>query len=680
MNNNWHKKEKPLIGLTGLGGGVDGLSVVGAGALPPKYVDEVFNSYVWDGVSDAAQNIASGIDMTKGGMVWNKRRDASGNHVLMDSERGADYALFSNLTLENQYITSGSAFTDTGFTWASENNYHPSGSNLCSWTFRKREKFFDMVAYTGNNSGQTSQRDINHNLGITPGMFMIKNISDGSSDWKVYHRGMGSAFMNALTLNDSAAMTSAEGWWHYTAPNDVRFTIGNADEVNKEGDSFICYLFAHHDSTGVFGPDENKDIIHCDYYTGNGSSTGPEVNLGWEPQWVLIKDSQSVGNWRLYDSKRGISTGLDDQMLRPDNNQAEATSDRIDLTSTGFKLTNSDTDLNANGKRYVYTAIRRPDGYVGKPPSAGTDVFAMDTGAGSSTIPNFDSTFPVDFGLVKLLEPWNATEDWYACNRLITKSFVQPSNQGAQGGAASMNFDSNLGWSSESSWSNYHQSWMWKRGQGMDVVAYSGNGVDGRNLNHSLNQAPQMIWIKNRTDSGNTGDWMVGHKDLNGGSSPWNYYLVLNKTQGEYSDSNPFNNSAPTSTTFELDSWDRVNASGSDYVAFLFASANDADGNPISKVGSYTGDGTSDHEITTGFQPRFVLLKRASGTANWYLMDTLRGMGNTSTHRLKLNTDAAQDEPAGGPYVVPVSTGFDVRKETSEWNNNGDTYIYYAHA
>ena len=83
MNNNWHKKEKPLLGLTGLGGGVDGLSVVGIAALPPKYVDEVFNSYVWDGVSDAAQDIASGIDMTKGGMVWNKRRDSSGNHVLI---------------------------------------------------------------------------------------------------------------------------------------------------------------------------------------------------------------------------------------------------------------------------------------------------------------------------------------------------------------------------------------------------------------------------------------------------------------------------------------------------------------------------------------------------------------------------------------------------------------------
>ena len=42
MNNNWHKKEKPLLGLTGLGGGVDGLAVVG-GAVK-TYIDEVFST------------------------------------------------------------------------------------------------------------------------------------------------------------------------------------------------------------------------------------------------------------------------------------------------------------------------------------------------------------------------------------------------------------------------------------------------------------------------------------------------------------------------------------------------------------------------------------------------------------------------------------------------------------
>ena len=677
MNNNWHKKEKPLIGLTGLGGGVDGLAVVGIAALPPKYVDEVFNTYVWDGVSDAAQNIASGIDMTKGGMVWNKRRDASGNHVLMDSERGADYALFSNLTLENQYITSGSAFTNTGFTWASENNFHPSGSNLCSWTFRKREKFFDIVAYTGNNSGQTSQRNIAHNLGIHPGMFMIKNISDGSSDWKVYHRGMGSAFMKALSLNTYDAATSAEGWWHYTAPSDTQFTIGNADEVNKEGDSFICYLFAHHDSTGVFGPDENKDIIHCDYYTGNGSSSGPEVNLGWEPQWVLIKDSQAVGNWRLYDSKRGIATDLDDQMLRPDNNQGEATSDRIDLTSTGFKLTNSDTDLNANGNRYVYTAIRRPDGYVGKLPSAGNEVFDMDN-PGDATAPSYESTTlkTVDFAMMKVV---TSTGDWFTPARLIQGSRVKTnSNDAASSFANTYNFDYEYGWSDFSSAYSY-MSWMWKRGQGFDVVTFEGNG-SARTINHSLGQTPLMYWVKRRDV---TADWRCYHFGLNGGTTPQNYNVSLQSSGAEASSSAYWNNTAPTSTVFSVGNNGAVNGSGGDVVVLLFANANDADGNAISKVGYYTGNGnaiaSSPLTITTGFQPRFLLIKRVEESSwNWNVFDSVRGIGSGNEPRLKLNSDDAQN--TGYDWVEATSTGFKINGSMGGVGASGGQYIYYAHA
>ena len=67
MNNNWHKKEKPLLGLTGLGGGVDGLAVVGAAAK--KYVDEVFSTYVYTGTG-SSQSINNGIDLSgEGGMT-----------------------------------------------------------------------------------------------------------------------------------------------------------------------------------------------------------------------------------------------------------------------------------------------------------------------------------------------------------------------------------------------------------------------------------------------------------------------------------------------------------------------------------------------------------------------------------------------------------------------------------
>ena len=221
-------------------------------------------------------------------------------------------------------------------------------------------------------------------------------------------------------------------------------------------------------------------------------------------------------------------------------------------------------------------------------------------------------------------------------------------------------------------------AYLWKRNAGFDVVAYEGDGVDGGTIKHSMNQAPEMIWIKNRTTSGNTGDWMVGHKDLNAGSSPWNYYLVLNKMQAEYSDSNPFNNSAPTATSFELDSWDRVNANGSNYAALLFSSVTG-----ISKVGSYTGS-SSEQTITTGFQPRFVIIKNRTNTGNnwttgWFTFDTTRGWASgANDKRMRLNDGAGQTTE---DWTNPISTGFTINADAgNQLNNNGEGYIYYAHA
>ena len=220
---------------------------------------------------------------------------------------------------------------------------------------------------------------------------------------------------------------------------------------------------------------------------------------------------------------------------------------------------------------------------------------------------------------------------------------------------------------------------MWKRGQGVDFIAYKGDGIDGRAVQHSMNQAPEMIWIKSRNLSGNNGDWIVGHKDLNGGSSPWNYYLVLNKNQEEYSDVNPFNNSAPTAGSFELDSWDRVNAANDVYVAILFSSVTG-----ISKVGSYAGSGST-QTITTGFQPRFIIVRPRDNSLPWYTLDTTRGWASGNDDVLNdafgdpaqvTNLDVGQPTSSGFTLTAPVAGN----TTAGMWNENNTKYIYYAHA
>ena len=113
----------------------------------------------------------------------------------------------------------------------------------------------------------------------------------------------------------------------------------------------------------------------------------------------------------------------------------------------------------------------------------------------------------------------------------------------------------------------------------------------------------------------------------------------------------------------------------------LFASANDEEGNPISKVSSFTGDSSGSVSVTTGFQPRFILIKNAAAAEGWILHDSLRGMSNNNDQRLFLNTTAVQTNEGGYEYISLSSTGFTVTNNGgSVLNGNNQTMIYYAHA
>ena len=419
----------------------------------------------------------------------------------------------------------------------------------------------------------------------------------------------------------------------------------------------------------VFGDSGTENLIKQGSYIGDGGTGNTEIYLGFEPQWLLVKTPDASDDWVILDSMRGFATHdnqANDVGLYPNQSYTESTQGYLDLTSTGFKTTLY-TNLNVNGRKYIYMAIRRPDGYVGKPPELGTDVFAMDTGASSSTIPNFDSGFPVDFALERNVNG----QSWHAMARLIQGKYLRTDTNNAEDTLNSATFDSNVGFSKNGE-SSAHQAWMWKRHAGCDVVCYPGREIQGRQIPHSLNAVPEMIWVKNRTNV--TENWAVYHKGLNGGTNPEQYHLKLNGSDAE-ADNDYWDDTAPTSTHFSVSYTDpQTNQDDKDYLAILFASV---DG--ISKVGSYTGTSSNPSvTITTGFSPRLLIIKRADGTRDWNVFDTVRGIGTGSSDdkRLLLSSNAAQNS---GSYVNVTSTGFTVQS-TLDVGTNGGKYIYYAHA
>ena len=98
----------------------------------------------------------------------------------------------------------------------------------------------------------------------------------------------------------------------------------------------------------------------------------------------------------------------------------------------------------------------------------------------------------------------------------------------------------------------------------------------------------------------------------------------------------------------------------------------------ISKVGSYTGNGTS-QTINCGFSTgaRFILIKRTDATGDWYVWDSVRGIVAANDPHLSLNTAAA--EVTTDDSVDPDASGFIVNQNTAtNINVNSGQYIFLA--
>ena len=415
----------------------------------------------------------------------------------------------------------------------------------------------------------------------------------------------------------------------------------------------------------VFGDAGDQNVIKTGSYLGTGSA-GFEVNVGFEPSWIMVKSATSTENWEMYDSLRGLTVGGDAERLKANTSAAEDTnSNWFALTANGFIVNSTSGSANSNGQTYIFCAIRRSDGYVGQPVELGTNAFTMDVGNGSANGPAFDSNFAVDFTFSK--QP-ASTGYWIVTARLFDEWLKF---NGDQGSALSSyeRYDFSKGVHQQYDSSN--QAYMFKRHAGFDLCMYKGDSSDAQAVSHSLNKTPEMIWVANYESNGT--DWCVYHKNLNGGTNPQNYRIALNYDSAE-SASNDWADVAPNASAFTVGDND-TNQNNETYIAMVFASVSG-----VSSVGSYSGS-SSDKFVNLGFQPRLFICKArdSSGVSvKWNIFDSTRGISGASTKRMFLNTDGSQQT---GSYVTSVSsTGITLAGGFSHSNSSGNNYIYYAHA
>ena len=632
------------------------------------YVDDVFSTYVYAGTdvnrdpNDPAytQDIENGVDLAgEGGLVWIKRRSGSENHRLYDTERGATQQLTSNDNTAEKVGAGGvQSFNSNGFT---DGYYQELGEDYTSWTFRKQPKFFDVVTYVGD---QRVGRQIPHNLGVEPGMFIIKCTSD-DTDWQVWHRGANGG-QARLFLNSAEAMNTASVpyWWgnnqNYIAPTDTHITIGGQVAINGTGREYVAYVFAHDDS--------EESMIKCGSFTtgAQGKMWNP-VDCGFEPQWLLVKNTGASEDWKIYDVMRGLTT-TSNAILFPNSTDAEDTGTKLTVTATGFDTPLSNGPF-ASSANYIYMAIRRPN----KPASEleATDVFDVSVLPDGSETNRLPLPFDSDLGISATV---NDTSNRLTFARLTGSQHYLRTN-GTQA-----EYDSTVSNAyafndvSHSVQNNYQGNgskvfYNFKRTPGfMDVVCYEGDGQAGREIPHNLGAVPEMMWVKcrSKSDTDTAYGWWVY-------SSVINRTLVLNQDNAGSSGNNVvWNDAVQDINNLTVGSYKGTNHGLELYIAYLFASVPG-----ICDIGTYEGTGQSGQEVLipsfTGWV-RYLLIKRTDGTGSWW--QTADPGGYTSM--IKLNTAEAQEKVNAVAPLTGGRGGFQLTTNNAEFNASGGKYIYMA--
>lgn len=637
--------------------------------LMKVYVEDVFSAYTYTGNASTTSHVVG----FQPDLVWGKSRANAIGHYLVDSARGRDKYLYTELT--NAQATGSTAGNDlasfdaTGFTLGPNQSTALNSNNQTkvAWCFRKAPKFFDVVTWTGNGS---AGRTIAHALDQAPGMIIVKQTS-GTQNWCVWHRlsngganGNGWLYLNGI--NGVVGAGTAEDRWGtgsggiYVAPTSTQFTVGADDNVNGNGSTYVAYLFAH--DTGTDG------LIQCGTFSTSGGGA-TRTQLGWEPQCVMWKKTNSTGDWYMLDTARGFTAlGGDtsgDRTLSLNKSNAEGSGNLWGgPDATGFTIYGI-----SGSEDHVYMAIRAPM----KVPTDATKVFKTiaRTGTGSAaTVTGAGFAPDVLLGQSR----GGNSPCWYSRLRGATTN-LDSSNSNAEGsntatGVLSIDMDGfTMGGNSgliNTSAVNYANHFF-KRAPGfMQEVCYTGTG-SAKTEAHGLGVAPEL-WISKSRSA--TNRWVIGCSYL---PTPASDFLELS-TSTKGNDTTTWNNTVPTASVFSVGTGTDANSSGVTYDMLLFATCPG-----VSKVGGYIGTGTT-LQIDCGFAAgaRFVLIKRTTvATGDWYLWDSVRGIVSGNDPYLLLNSAAA--EVTSTDYIDPYSPGFEISSTApSAINASGGTFIFLA--
>ena len=332
-------------------------------------LESPYNNVIWSGNgSSSRSNTGLGFQPD---LVWVKARQAQ-NHTLYDSIRGTGKYLASDTAnSENSNTTYGqlTSFDADGFTGSLGSNgtysfFNSSSQTYVAWCFKAGGAAvantdgsiasqvsanvaggFSIVKWTGlGNAGQT----VGHGLSDAPELIITKVLNINGENWYTYSYTAGNDKFLTLNKNSSAQTAQQAGYssgasfWNNTSPTNDVFSLGNIAEIMSY--NHIAYCF--HSVAGY---------SKVGSYTGTGANM--TVDVGFQPAFVMIKNTTNSASWHIFDNKR-TAANPSTEALFPNENSAGADYNTVFVfTSTGFNNKVTSTSLNSNGSNYIYLAF-----------------------------------------------------------------------------------------------------------------------------------------------------------------------------------------------------------------------------------------------------------------------------------------------------------------------------------
>lgn len=616
-------------------------------------VENFFDTTIWNGSGAANAPVRTGVNLAgyaingvggNGGMIM-IRSAHQNDWVVTDTVRGVNSQLATNKNdAANTATNCVTQFFDYGFKLGANPKVNKSGVSNLAYTFGVQEKFFDIQSYTGSGS---SGKTVQHDLGMMPSMVWIKCVSTGNP-WVMWHKkgkNQNGSYFSAtnqqyyMQINNTASYQNPGGVWLTSITDSaVTFNVGWG-MVNQSGQTYIMYLFGDYE-------DENS-IISSGEYTGAGTSY-VDVNVGFEPQWILIKKTSpgQTDNYRVFNHKTGL---VNEEPYTVDHDEPQSlglpygwssAAWGVSVKADGFRIQGH--NIGTSGHSYLYTAIRRP--FMGTPTDY-RDVFNYDVHVNDYNNPLMgrEMNYPADFGWWNY-QPASGTNyahwDMRFNARILSKNelrfrtnfemsspnlthpennvmFNKPLNTGltvnGQGHART-----DLGWyTSAISGVN---SWGFTRWKGIcDIQTYRTTGTSNLNtVKHNLGAVPEFMFTKGLY--GGTNNWKVYHKDQ-ASSNAHQYAMEFNsQSSANNQNTNVWGNAVPTDEHFKV--YTETDNNHANYESCLwvgFASYPDR-----VDVGYYTGTGGNSHRTiatTLSGYVRMILIKPASQNGGWYWTD-----------------------------------------------------------